>query len=436
MRKIMIIANREYWAMVATKAFLITLVMMPILMGGGMFVQQKLLQRVNLDEKRIVVLDRTGLLLKELSEAAESRNRKAIFDPVSGAQIKPRYRLEQGPDGPVTDKERLELSARIRRGEIHAFVEIPQDVLAVSAAGSGSKANFYAQSTVFSDEKGWLQQALNDAVRQHRLRQAKIDPVAVDRASTWVAVEDRGLFETSKSGQPQRAGPKSEPLTILLPFGIMVLMFMVVLLAAQPMIETVMEERSLRIAEVLLGSVSPSQLMAGKLLGCVAGSLTIVVVYGLGALGLAAYYEVLNLVPLAVVPWFLVYQVLAVLLYGSIFMAVGACVNDRKEAQSMLIPVMLLIVFPMFVWLSVVQQPTGSFAMWMSFVPPATALLMVLRLAASPDIPLWQPAVGVLILLAATGLCVFAAGRIFRIAILAQGQLPKLKQLLRWVVTG
>ena len=90
----------------------------------------------------------------------------------------------------------------------------------------------------------------------------------------------------------------------------------------------------------------------------------------------------------------------------------------------------------MFVWFSVVQQPTGSFAMWMSFVPPATAMLMVLRLAASPDIPLWQPAVGVLILLAATGLCVFAAGRIFRIAILAQGQLPKLKQLLRWIVTG
>ena len=144
----------------------------------------------------------------------------------------------------------------------------------------------------------------------------------------------------------------------------------------------------------------------------------------------------LHLVPLGIVPWFLVYQVLAVLLFSSLFMAVGACVNDRKEAQSMLIPVMLLIVFPMFVWFSVLQQPTGNFAMWMSFVPPATALLMVLRITASPDIPLWQPVVGVAILLAATGLCVFAAGRIFRIAILSQGQLPKLRQLLRWIVTG
>ena len=243
-------------------------------------------------------------------------------------------------------------------------------------------------------------------------------------------------MQKSNDGQPKPAVAKSEKLAFLLPFGIMMLMFMVIILAAQPMIESIMEERSLRIAEVLLGSVSPSQLMAGKLLGCVAGSLTIVLVYGLGALGLAQYYQVFNLVPLGIVPWFLVYQVLAVLLFGSLFMAVGACVNDRKEAQSMLMPIMLLIVFPMFVWFSVVQQPTGNFAMWMSFVPPGTAMLMVLRIAASPDIPFWQPAVGVLILLAATGLCVFAAGRIFRIAILAQGRVPKFKQLWQWIIKG
>jgi ABC-2 type transport system permease protein len=123
-------------------------------------------------------------------------------------------------------------------------------------------------------------------------------------------------------------------------------------------------------------------------------------------------------------------------MFSSIFMAVGACVNDRKETQGLLIPIMLLIIFPMFVWLSVVQQPLGSFATWISLVPPGTAMLMVLRMAASPDIPLWQPAAGALILLGATGLCVFAAGRIFRIAILAQGQLPKFKQLLRWVTSG
>jgi len=128
--------------------------------------------------------------------------------------------------------------------------------------------------------------------------------------------------------------------------------------------------------------------------------------------------------------------VLAVVLFSSIFMAVGACVNDRKEAQGLLIPVMLLMMFPMFIWLNVVREPTGSMATWTSFVPPATPMLMVLRMSASSEIPLWQPVLGVLLLLATTGLCVFAAGRIFRIGILAQGSVPKLKQLLRWIVTG
>ena len=163
-------------------------------------------------------------------------------------------------------------------------------------------------------------------------------------------------------------------------------MFMVILLAAQPMLETVMEERSQRIAEVLLGSVSPSQLMAGKLLGCVRLADDRRGVRP-GCAGSGPVLRRCGLVPLGILPWFLVYQVLAVLLFSSLFMAVGACVNDRKEAQSMLIPLMLLIVFPLFVWISVVQQPMGSFATWISLVPPGTAMLMVLRLAASPDIP-------------------------------------------------
>jgi ABC-2 type transport system permease protein len=435
-RKILVIANREYWAMVATKAFLITLVLMPVLMGGSIFIQESLRKRVNLDDRRMVVLDGTGMLFQTLAAAAESRNQKAIFDPASGAQIAPRYRLEQGPAGPVTDQERLDLSARIRRGELFGFLEIPAGVFTVPAAGGGANAKLYAQNTVLSEERAWLQQTLNDAVRRHRLVQAHIDPAAVARASTWVPVDGLGLFAKSSGGRPKAPKPANEMLALFLPMGIMMLMFMVIILTALPMLETVMEERSLRIAEVLLGSVSPSQLMAGKVLGCVAGSLTVVVVYGLGGLGLAQYYGVLGMVPLGILPWFLVYQALAVLMFSSIFMAVGACVNDRKEAQGLLIPIMLLIMFPMFVWLSVVQQPLGSFATWISLVPPGTAMLMVLRLAATPDIPLWQPAAGVLILLAATGLCVFAAGRIFRIAILTQGQLPKLKQLLRWVISG
>jgi ABC-2 type transport system permease protein len=216
----------------------------------------------------------------------------------------------------------------------------------------------------------------------------------------------------------------------------MMLMFMTIFLAAQPMLESVLEEKSQRIAEVLLGSVNSLQLMAGKLLGGLGGSLTVVATYAAGGLAVAWYFDALQLLPLRIVPWFLVYQILAVMMFGSLFLAVGAACNQLKEAQSMLMPIWLLMMCPLFVWIHVVRDPTGSFGTWLSFLPPATPLLMVLRLGASAAVPWWQPALGIPVMLAATWLCVFAAARVFRIGILAQGKTPKLGELLRWAVRG
>ncbi len=436
MRKILIIAKREYRAMVATKAFLVVLTMMPVLMGGAILVQGVLHRYVGLDEKAIVVLDGTGVLFAALQESAEQYNAHATTDPDTGKQVKPRYRLERSAADEVDDELRLALSQRIRDKQIDAFVEIPAEVLDGEAAEGAAAATFYGQNPALSAERHWLHGALNGAVRTHRLMQHGIEPQLVDRATAPVALEGLELFEQSEAGEIVKAEPKSRELAVFLPFGIMMLMFMVILLAAQPMLESVLEEKSQRIAEVLLGSATPFQLMAGKLLGSVAGSFTVVAVYASGALGLAWHYDVLHLVPLRIVPWFLVFQVLAVLLFSSLFLAVGAAVNHIKEAQSMLMPVWLVIVIPMFVWFNVVRDPTGSFATWMSFVPPATPLLMVLRMAASSAVPIWQPLLGIVLLLGTTLLGVFAAGRVFRIGILTQGKTPKLSELLRWIAAG
>jgi ABC-2 type transport system permease protein len=176
--------------------------------------------------------------------------------------------------------------------------------------------------------------------------------------------------------------------------------------------------------------------MMGKLLGNVGIALTIVAIYLTGGYFLAHHYGYSDLVPMSLLLWFIVFEIMACLMYGGVFIAVGAACTEIKEAQSLLMPVMLVLVMPMMVWFNVMQEPLSSFATWASLFPPATPLLMMLRQAASPMVPLWQPMLGMALVVAATIVCIFAAGRVFRVGILMQGKAPKITELFAWIVRG
>jgi len=435
-RKILIIARREYRAMVGTKAFLIALTMMPVLMLGGIAVHAFLRDRVETEDKTIVVVDHTGSLFGPLAKAADAHNRSAAAGKTEEGHSRTRFLLEEQDAADVSDELRLALSDRVRDGEIHAFVEIPANVSSAEPGQGGRSVRFHAENPMLSDARRWLQATLNEIIRTRRLKELGIDPAVVDEADRPVPFQGLGLLQRAAGGGVSEAAPKGEMLEAFVPFGAVMLMFLVVFLAAQPTLEAVLEEKTQRIVEVLLSSANPFQLMCGKLLGSVGGSLTVVAVYMTGGYFLARHFEVADLLPLHLLPWFLLFQVLAVLFFSSIFLAVGASVNQLKEAQALLLPVWLVMMIPMFVWFPVLQEPTGSLATGLSLFPPATPFLMVLRMAATQAIPLWQPLLGIAILTATTLLCVFAASRIFRIGILSQGKTPKLRELLRWAVRG
>jgi ABC-2 type transport system permease protein len=409
---------------------------MPVLMFAGIAIQAMHKNRLGAETRRIVVLDPTGVLFPKLQQAAQTHNEQDIFDVKTHRQTKPRFEIDAGPPGPVTSQVRLDSSDRVRRGEIDSFVEIPADVFKSEQKDGSPKLLFYAENPSVTEERDWLERVINDAVRARRLEQGGIDPAAVKRADAAVNFAPACLSEKSEAGAAQSPKPPSEIATLFLPFGLMMLMWMVIFLGAQPMLESVMEEKSQRIAEVLLGSANCFQLMLGKLLGGVGGALTVLGVYGLGGYALALYYQVADLVPLRVVPWFILFQVLAVLLFGSVFMAIGAAVNQMKEAQGLLLPVWLVLMYPLFVWLQVVREPNGSFATWLSLVPPGIPLMMVLRIGATSAVPLWQPLAGAVLMVAFTLVVVAAAGRVFRIGILAQGKAPTLLELARWATRG
>ena len=447
MRKIWTIAQREYNAMVATKAFLLSITLMPILMFGGIIVANRLKDVGEEDDKTIVVVDGSGgTLFDRLQLVADvynsiDENTVASANPgddppeEDDAGMSGSYILKRFPADSLTDPERLALSDQIRAGELDAFLEIPAETIDESLDAK-HEVRFYAQNAAISPERRWLDRALNDAVAARRLEALGIDPAVVKQASAGVRVVPLGLLKQATDGSIRGAGEDQNMFGLFMPLGFMMLMFMVIFLSAQPMLESVLEEKAARIAEVLLGSTNPFQLMLGKLLGNAAGSLTVVALYGVGGYCAAAYNDLTDFIPWRLVPWFLVYQILAVFLFSSIFMAVGAAVSQLKDAQSLLLPVWLLLCCPMFVWLQIVREPNGPIATYLSFFPPATAMVMVLRLGAEAVIPLWQPVVGLLVLVATTLACVFLAGRVFRIGILWQGQTPRVGELFRWALRG
>ena len=140
--------------------------------------------------------------------------------------------------------------------------------------------------------------------------------------------------------------------------------------------------------------------------------------------------------PLGLVPWFLVYVVLAILMVGAISAALGSTCNDAKDAQNLALPALLPVMLPMFILGPVLKEPHSSFAFWASFVPPFTPMLMLLRQSTPGGVPFWQPWVGLAGMLVFAWIAVFAAARVFRIGLLMQGKAPGLGKILRWAIKG
>ena len=442
MNKIITIALREYRAMVGTKAFLVGVCMMPVLMMSGLIVPTLMKRSAKQEERTFAVHDGTDVVFSQLETALEQRNALVQKLLESGDltedqedelrdDTKVTYVFKRIEDE-MTLEKKLELSDQIRAGDLFAFVDIPADAL--DADNKEPAVEFVSEESALSDSRRWMSSAINEIVKANRLMKAGINPAAVAEASGRIPVKGRSLYSMDASGGISQTPEKDAITTLMLPFGYMMLMFMVILMAAQPMLESVLEEKSERIAEVLLGSASASQLMAGKLIGNVAGSLSVFIVYAAGAMGVAYYKGWMDFIHMDMMPLFLLFQLLGVLFFSSIFMSIGASVSQLKEAQSMLLPVWMLLMSPMMVWFNVIREPNGGLATGMSFFPPATPMMMTLRLSTGATIPAWQLYSSIALLVVATICCVIAAARIFQIGILWQGKTPKVTQLIRWVL--
>ena len=115
-------------------------------------------------------------------------------------------------------------------------------------------------------------------------------------------------------------------------------------------------------------------------------------------------------------------------------MAVGAACNELKDAQSLLMPVMMISMFPLFVWLGVALNPSSPLAVGLTLVPTASPFLMLMRLVLRPPPPYWQVGLSIVLTALTALVCVWAAAKIFRTGLLMQGKSPSFRELARWVL--
>lgn len=306
--------------------------------------------------------------------------------------------------------------------------------------GIGDAATQYWSTNLTDDNlPDLMREALNDEARR-RLYVARGVDVATVRGVEETRVRV-GEFDPGQS-EGEEIVSIADRIVRNTPVGFVYLLWISIFSVMQMLLYNTIEEKSNRIAEVLLSSVTPGEIMMGKLLGIAAIGFTMVAAWLAAAFaGLQLYEgagaEVIGQALAAVaasglVPMFLLCFLFGYLIYAGLFLSVGALCNDLKEAQNLQGPLMMIMMVPLFTMVFINQDPHGTLARIMTWIPLYTPFTMMNRAAADP--PLLELIGATLFMIVSALLLLWAAGRIFRIGILRSGNRPKLAEIARWVV--
>jgi ABC-2 type transport system permease protein len=426
--KVGLVASSEFQQAVRTRAFVIGLLLMPVLMGGIMFLQRRAMAQVDTETRVFAVVDLSGKVFDALARVA-AENNAAAASGKGGPSFVP-VRIDATERS--ADQHRVDLSARVMSRELFAFVEIGESVLSTDGSAQGALV-YYSNHPTYSALPRWIEGAITRIVQAERFRAAGVDPVVVSKLVRPVKATERGLFVRDGTGELKLADTVDAIRAIGIPAGLMFLVFISVMTATPQLMTTVLEEKMSRISEVMLGSLSPMEFMLGKLVGASGVTLVFAVTYLAGAMAVAVTQGYGDVITPRLVIWFVVFLCLAVLLFGSFYGAIGAACSDLKDAQNLMTPVVIMIVIPIATWMTVARAPDSPFSVAVSLFPPATPFLMLLRLFVHPAPPAWQVGLSVVLTSATTLGLVWAAGKIFRAGLLMQGKSASFRDLATWV---
>jgi ABC-2 type transport system permease protein len=422
MHNILMILRREYRERVTKKSFWIGAVALPVLLGG-LIVGSIMLMGVQTEkQRRIAFIDATGAIAPAaVSKLSEDKMKDG----------RPLWVLETVPVQGSVEETKKTLAPRILSKDLFGVVTIGPDIEAEN------NFSFYGLNVTDIGATMALRGALHESVVANRLKTSNlsIDQKTLDGLTKRIELE---TFQESASGGATKKGFFQ---SYFATFGFIVLMFMSLLLYGMAMLRGVLEEKSTRVMEVLLGSVTPNELMTGKILGIGLVGLTQMLIYmvTVGAVRIILLMKMTGgdigwvretLGPEKLV-FFLVFFVLGYFFYTALFAAVGAVCNSEQEAQNMQQPLTFMLMIPYITTFFFVRNSDHPVAVVMSLLPPFTPMIMFTRLMTG-SVPAWQVALSLVLLVGSTWLVFRGAAKIFRIGILMYGKRPTIPEILRW----
>lgn len=430
MRNVLLILKREYTVRVRSKMFLFLTIFMPLFMAAIIVLPAKMAMKSS-GARHVAVVAKDAALAGAVKQ--ELMNLPVDDEEESGKRERGKPQnvidfavtMENAP----SEDLRARLTAQLRAGTLDGFVWLDEDFAATR------KASYYSRNRGDFIESSLVNRALRNAVSQHEMMAHGVTAAEAKALLGPVKLE---AVHIGKEGEDKSGGLGA----YLLPFFLMLAIYMTVFLYGISVMRSVIEEKSSRVVEVLLGAVTPMQLMAGKILGVGAVGLTQVGIWlGCGMLvgggGMAAAGPVLGEMRNAHVPTMAlvlmpVFFLLGYLTYACLYAAIGAMCNSDEEAQQLQFPVTLPLVMCMVIAMRLIRDPDSPLSFWLSMFPLTSPLVMFVRVSLNPPAA-WQIALCLGLSVAFLWGCIWLTARIYRVGILMYGKRPTLPEILKWI---
>ena len=441
MSKIGIIIGREFNERVRKKSFIITTLLTPLLMIALMVAPMLLTQYSGSEQKHIAVVDDSGLIGKKL---------------ISNDEI-----LFEQTELPI------EL-ARIQFSDSYAILHIGSSIMENNA-----DIRLYTNSTASITLEMGLASQIENVIQDIKLQNLNIENLPAILASIKTDINLHSYSNgapTEESAAGTHTGEKanSSIVATVVAYALSFMLYMFILIYGVMVMQSVIEEKNSRVLEVMVSTVRPIEMMLGKILGVASVALLQVAIWVVLLLGVG-FFVMPELIPsemsmvvemlkqgaspenagvdmgllqaiatltdvaylAKIIVSLLVFMVSGFLLYAALFAAIGSSVDNPQDAQQLQTPVTIPIILSLFVMLSVINDPTSELAFWFSMIPLTSPIVMMARIPY--DIPTWEIALSLGILIATFAVVVWFAGKIYRVGILMHGKKPTLKELWKWM---